>query len=122
MQTDEFNALDIDGAAIVSLAVNPPKKIDLRIFTFPSGKEYFLNFFKIAGFQVNLEALPSEKIISHGVFLESIFLQRVKQQNNINLNDIKHYQFNYEKGFIDIAAEGFICSLIWESDNFIIKD
>ncbi len=117
----EFDELPIDGAAINLLDVDTMKKVDIRAFTFPDGREYFVTFFKVAGIQMCLQETPEAKIVSHSTISTSVFLKRVRKEKRKSIavtpENLKHFQIKYGKGFIDIIAEGFTHSLIWDAQG-----
>jgi len=116
---NSFEKLPIVNSHITLLELDPLKNLNLKVFVFPSGKEFFLCFFKLAGFQMDYQADADSKLTSKKMLSDSILLKKVREEQKkdmiFDLEKLNHYQFEYGEGCIDIIAEGFTSALIWDA-------
>lgn len=115
-KTENFNQLDINNSAITFIEIEFPKKVTLRIFT-PTGLDYLITFPKLSGIKANIS--HQYGVVSfYKIFSNSDFLKKSKEKTKFgNRNDLFHYHIEYGKNSLDIASEGFVCSLIWDAQG-----
>jgi len=120
-----FNNLPIDGSKILQFKIEPLKKISMSIVTFPLvtsdrnvACEYDLLFSKIIDCKFDVPDISS-KISAHSVFPKSVFLDGCKastKKYSAKFDKMKllHYQIVFEQGEMNVVAELFTCSVVWQ--------
>jgi len=120
-----FESAPVDGAGLTSLTIEPPRKIELRLFTFPrfandrtGGKEYELHFARVPAFRIASFSL-ADRIVSHGGVANSVLLEdfkrfRSKPSARFDADGLHHFRLTSVHGQLDILAESFALLLLWD--------
>lgn len=129
-----FVDLKIDGSYIRELILVPSQRVRMSLLRGPQSKnerqvalEYNLQFDKLQGFRINLQAKPWLETKSHNLLLDSDYLishasvegtEKTKAISGRGEHKVYHFQINCNEGNIDIIAENFTVSFIDEIPYF----
>ena len=125
-QVNTFNQLDLTGGIITEIELIPQKRLFFNLHLLSSmaigaqrGKIYDLQFNKIFGYDVELNSaqaiITSNRSLKRSKLLASIKREKdVVFSQQINKDFLRHFKITTNVGSIDVVAESFSLSLIWE--------
>lgn len=119
----DFAQLNIDGALISELKVEPSKKLLMTLLQRQQDDnkrliqaEYDLQFNSVRDFRIEVQSEPWLQVVSHAVFPESEYLSESVKRTDLDVQSAKlfHFEIIFAQGRLDIIARGFSFSLFNE--------